>query len=90
MPNRDGTGPWGDGRPGRGMGPCGKGREARCGRGFGRWGGGIQRRMRGSWMAPASDPVDDRIYSYDKESLKARKTELEEQIKWIEDRLNEE
>jgi hypothetical protein len=24
MPNRDGTGPRGDGRPGRGLGPCGR------------------------------------------------------------------
>ena len=26
MPNRDGTGPSGDGRPGRGLGNCGKSR----------------------------------------------------------------
>ncbi|MGC9362429.1 MAG: DUF5320 domain-containing protein [Candidatus Syntrophosphaera sp.] len=26
MPNRDGTGPAGDGRPGRGLGNCGKNR----------------------------------------------------------------
>jgi len=24
MPNRDGSGPYGDGRPGRGLGPCGR------------------------------------------------------------------
>jgi hypothetical protein len=31
MPNRDGTGPAGDGRPGRGMGNCGKNRTAQTG-----------------------------------------------------------
>lgn len=47
MPNRDGTGPFGDGRPGRGLGPCGRfdnvprfgfgyrrGFRGRCGFGF--------------------------------------------------------
>ncbi|NLW19409.1 MAG: DUF5320 domain-containing protein [Candidatus Cloacimonetes bacterium] len=29
MPGRDGTGPLGDGRIGRGLGPCGKGRQRR-------------------------------------------------------------
>lgn len=30
MPGRDGTGPLGDGRFGRGLGPCGKGRQRRA------------------------------------------------------------
>ena len=90
MPNRDGSGPWGDGRPGRGMGRCENGRRSRCGRGLGRWGGGMQRRLHGAWNAPVDTPAENRVYSYDKDSLKAQKAELEEQIKWIEDRLNEE
>lgn len=38
MPGMDGTGPYGDGRPGRGLGPCGRGmaRGHGRGRGFGR------------------------------------------------------
>jgi len=38
MPNQNGTGPFGDGRPGRGLGPCGRFVRG-CfgsGRGFGR------------------------------------------------------
>lgn len=38
MPGMDGTGPFGDGRPGRGSGPCGRdlARGRGRGRGFGR------------------------------------------------------
>jgi hypothetical protein len=50
----------------------------------------MQRRLHGTWNAPVDTPAENRVYSYDKDSLKARKAELEEQIKWIKDRLNEE
>ena len=33
MPYRDGSGPMGNGRPGRGMGPCGRGGRGFCQRG---------------------------------------------------------
>jgi len=49
MPNMDGTGPFGDGRPGRGLGPCGRGLARGCGgwRGSGRGLGGGQRAAAG-------------------------------------------
>ncbi|MGC8626382.1 MAG: DUF5320 family protein [Acidimicrobiales bacterium] len=58
MPNRDGTGPFGDGPYGRRLGPCGGGSSARgalglyrartWGPGFGRWGAVGARRF-GAW-----------------------------------------
>jgi hypothetical protein len=36
MPNMDGTGPYGQGRVGKGMGPCGDGMRGNCRRGFNR------------------------------------------------------
>lgn len=41
MPMRDGSGPWGNGRQGRGLGPCGGGQAGRggAGRGSGRGAG---------------------------------------------------
>ncbi len=84
MPNRDGTGPYGDGRPGWGFGPCGRGRafgfgNGRRGMGF-RWG----------WRANAyNEPVNDgSVYQYNKENLLARKSELEQQVNWINKELD--
>lgn len=52
MPGWDGTGPLGDGRPGRGLGPCGRGLAR--GRGAGRGMGlGMGRGMGRGMAAPA-------------------------------------
>ncbi len=121
MPKLDGTGPMGDGRPGRGLGPCGQEghpeagfREGRrgMGRGLGPCGRGEQHRhghgCRGhhhhgpghghgrshccchphhhhGYHHQTTD-----IYPYDKESLQARKKELEERIAWIDNQLKQE
>lgn len=90
MPNRDGTGPFGDGRPGRGFGPCGRfGWQPRrgCGRGPGRVFG---YRFRGGWDAREELPPRESpggFYPYDQASLKAHKEELEEQLNWIKGQL---
>jgi len=78
MPYYDGTGPFGDGRLGRGMGPCGRG-----GRAFGARGGLRRRLGAGAYRS-------ENIYPYTKDSLQAQKHELEQQIKWIEEELNKE
>jgi len=75
MPRYDGTGPFGDGRFGRGLGPCGRGE----GRGFGAR-GGLRRRFFG-YDRPGI------MYPYSQESLQAQKQELEEQLKWIDEEL---
>ena len=73
MPYRDGTGPMGDGRMGRGMGPCGRGLAfgggRRAGRGF-----------RNRWQGCAPYRAD---YQYSKENLEAEKQELKAQLDWI-------
>lgn len=50
MPGMDGTGPFGDGRPGRGLGPCGRGMAR--GRGMGRGLGAGRGMGRGIAAAP--------------------------------------
>ncbi len=73
MPYRDGTGPWGDGRPGRGMGHCGRGGFCGMGR---RGGRGFQNRAQGNAPYRAE-------YRYSREDLEAEKKELEAQLSWI-------
>ncbi|MGI6198072.1 MAG: NifB/NifX family molybdenum-iron cluster-binding protein [Candidatus Cloacimonadaceae bacterium] len=121
MPKLDGTGPLGDGRPGRGLGPCGQEghpeagfREGRrgMGRGLGPCGRGEQHRhghgCRGHHHHGPGYGHGRRhccchphhhhgyhhqttdIYPYDKESLQARKKELEERIAWIDNQLKQE
>lgn len=74
MPNRDGSGPFGNGRPGRGMGPCGRGeRRNQRGCGFMRragWGNG-----------------NNGVFAYNRESLLAQKQELESQLKWLNEEI---
>lgn len=83
MPGMDGTGPFGDGRPGRGLGPC-----ARIG--FGR---GFGRRFRGrlgfrSGVNSAVQPSEtSEFYSYDKKTLETKKAELEKQLQWTNEQL---
>lgn len=90
MPGFDGTGPLGDGRPGRGMGPCGRGARPfgnRMGRGGG-FGGG--RRSRCYWDSPRaySSAGDRGIYPYDRAALEQQKEELQGQLKWLEEQLS--
>lgn len=79
MPRMDGTGPFGDGRPGRGLGPCGR-RD-------------YSRRLRGTsgfrrGVSNAAQPTTNtEFYSYDTKTLEAQKAELEEQLQWINDQL---
>ncbi len=73
MPNRDGTGPMGDGRLGRGMGPCAKSGFFGRGRGFGR-------EFRERWQGDTSYRAD---YQYSRENMEAEKKELEAQLNWI-------
>jgi len=103
MPNYDGTGPFGDGRPGWGMGPCGRsGSPARAGygRGFGRgngrgYGRGFgPRNGRGygrgyRWDYPSYDaPADSReMYPYSRENLEAQKEELQKQLEWLNEQI---
>jgi len=91
MPNQNGTGPFGDGCPGRGLGPCG--RSARgCfggGRGLGR---GLGLRRRGNWNNEPTiqdDKVDSGVYPYNRTELQARKNELEQQLNWLNEQLSE-
>lgn len=102
MPYQDGTGPFGDGRPGRGLGPCGRfGTPVRgflgflTGRWFGRgYGRGRGYRIRGGYGARSRDydrPGYDyqyEPYPYTKEEIQARKEDLEKQLQWINDQLS--
>lgn len=93
MPRNDGTGPFGDGRLGRGLGPCGRSetparQDAGRGPGF-RARGGFGFRGRGrcacEYYGYNSLPP---IYTYTKEDLTAQKDELQQQLKWIDEQLN--
>lgn len=92
MPRFDGTGPFGDGRMGRGLGPCGRGarpfgaRRAGAGTGYGygrRW-----RCYDGAYPNYYQGEQTD-IYPYDKASLQAQKKELEERMAWIDEQLKQ-
>ncbi|MCB5252092.1 MAG: DUF5320 domain-containing protein [Candidatus Cloacimonadaceae bacterium] len=95
MPGFDGTGPFGDGRPGRGLGPCGRfdtpvrrgfGRGRGRGRGFG---GGYGYRNRGhNYDAPVDYDYREPVYAYSKEDMIAQKDELEKQLQWLNDQLS--
>ncbi len=69
MPGFDGTGPRGNGRPGRGLG-----NRNRYGQGHA---GEVRAEGQGH------------VYEYTLEELKDRKQALEEEIRWIEDRIRE-
>jgi hypothetical protein len=88
MPRQDGTGPFGDGRPGRGMGPCGR-FGTPVGGGFGR-GRGMGFRQRRCWWDFAGfirPRANQDIYPYTKNDLQAQKDELEKQIKWLNEQI---
>lgn len=77
MPGFDGTGPFGTGPIGRGMGPCGGGQMRGRGRGFfrGNFGWGM-----GQFTAPLPET---------KEVLERNKTWLEKQLAAISQRLQD-
>ncbi|MCB5224903.1 MAG: DUF5320 domain-containing protein [Candidatus Cloacimonadaceae bacterium] len=98
MPNFDGTGPFGDGRPGRGMGPCGRsGAGARgfgprrgCGQGRGR-GFGFRASGRGRrWLGTPGYQSQEDVYPYTREDLIAQKEDLERQLQWLNDQISKE
>lgn len=91
MPGYDGTGPFGNGRPGRGLGPCGRSARPfgnRLGRGAG-FGGGYRWRCCWDLSSRRSEAENQGIYPYDKASLEARKADLEAQIQWIDTQLKQ-
>lgn len=93
MPGFDGTGPFGDGRPGRGLGPCGRFDSPAPRRGFRRargagFGGGYGYRNRAWDAAPQGYVNREPVYSYSKEDMQAQKAELEQQLQWIDEQLN--
>ncbi|MCK9558412.1 MAG: DUF5320 domain-containing protein [Candidatus Cloacimonetes bacterium] len=96
MPGFDGTGPFGDGRPGRGLGPCGRfdGFLASGGYGRGRgrrFGGGFGYRYRvGAYPVQTNYAYREPIYSYTKEDMLAQKAEIEKQLQWLNEQLSQE
>ncbi len=96
MPGFDGTGPFGDGRPGRGLGPYGRFDGVLSGRGFGRgrgrgFGGGLGYRYRGGVNAPQYNyAYREPVYNYTKDDMQAQKAELEKQLQWLNEQLSKE
>jgi len=96
MPGYDGTGPFGDGRPGRSLGPCGRFDSTTLRRGFGYgrgrgrgFGGGFGYRFRGwAYDMPVAYYNREPVYSYSKEDMQAQKAELEKQLQWLTDQLS--
>jgi hypothetical protein len=92
MPRFDGTGPFGQGPLGRGMGPCGAGRRSGFGAGFGqgfcRFGNspGGWNRPRWGWGAGGGNQIapQDEV-----QALKQQASYLQEQMEAIQKRLNE-
>lgn len=96
MPNYDGTGPLGNGRPGRGLGPCGRADIPQCppfGRGFRRGQrrgfGGFGRFGRGRLPEIETPMSNSGVYPYEKEMLQEEKSRLEKVLAWINDRITE-
>ena len=91
MPNNDGTGPFGDGRPGRGLGPCGRFRNYLSGGGRGNAGNyPIRRRRRFiDYIFPARYDDSPYPYSDNEPDLQTRKKDLERELNWVEEKLKE-
>jgi hypothetical protein len=92
MPYQDGTGPSGDGRPGKGFGPCGRfGTPVRGGFGKGmNRGRGMGFRQRRCWwdfFGFTRTKENQDIYPYTREDMVAQKEELEKQVKWLNEQL---
>lgn len=92
MPNLDGTGPWGTGSLGKGLGPCGQGnrRNNRAGRCFGggfRFHNGF--RMQGRRRRFEDNTMDNRnVYPYTRQELEAQKQEIEGQLSWLNEQMH--
>lgn len=79
MPNRDGTGPLGQGPlTGRGLGPCGRGLRRGFGRGFGR---GLGWRCWGTFPVTLSKEDEKKILEAELEEIEAEKQEIEKRLK---------
>ncbi|MBN1537656.1 MAG: DUF5320 domain-containing protein [Anaerolineales bacterium] len=79
MPRMDGTGPFGTGPVGRGLGPCGGGRAGQFYRG---WGGGFRRGGGFGWNA-----VNAPFWPDDIQYLEQQKSWLESQLQAINTRI---
>ncbi len=90
MPNRNGTGPFGDGRPGRGLGPCGR---------FINYFIGNRRDMRNypmrrqrrfiDYVLPFFSSESRDVYPYDSSNLLSRKKDLEDELKWVDQQIGD-
>jgi hypothetical protein len=91
MPGFDGSGPFGDGRPGRGLGPCGRFEGAGYGAGYGGGRGrfGFRNRRR-FYDAPVNYTYREPVYAYSKEDMLAQKEELQRQLQWLNEQLAKE
>lgn len=93
MPNYDGTGPFGDGRPGRGLGPCGRTDYAYgfgCGRRrglFPRMGGYFRNIY--DFVRPIFSDEGRYDENYTRSNLKARKSALENELERINKELSD-
>jgi hypothetical protein len=90
MPNFDGTGPYGNGRIGRGMGPCGRGDTMygyRRGKGYYQ-GTPRYRRHFMDYLYPIGVGIGQML-GLTKDTLRERKTMLEEELNIINKKLNE-
>ena len=91
MPNHDGTGPFGDGRPGRGLGPCGRTDRAQFNamrrgmrRGMQLGFGGCRHR---GWIQNADVLDSNSAYLFNKETLISEKSRWEKLLSWVTNRL---
>jgi len=87
MPGYDGSGPFGDGRPGRGLGPCGRFRSYfgyGRNRGYNDYPPMRRRRSFFDFIRPIFGGYDDYEEGND---LKNRKKELEQELDWVNNQL---
>ncbi|MFH1432561.1 MAG: DUF5320 domain-containing protein [archaeon] len=77
MPNKDRTGPLGQGvQTGRGLGPCGGGMRKGLGRGFGRGLG-----LRCNRLVPLTEAEEKKVVETDLKELDLEKQEIEKRLK---------
>jgi hypothetical protein len=94
MPNYDGTGPFGDGRPGRGLGPCGRNynrRNENAGYGRGNLNGNQGHRCRRhliDYVLPLFQGISEG-FRLNKTNLKEIKSELVKELDWINKELEQ-